>query len=37
MGLGLTTRACYIHFYNYLRFQKKLNSLSPVEYRTKAV
>ncbi|RUT48371.1 hypothetical protein EJP82_00005, partial [Paenibacillus anaericanus] len=26
----------YIRFYNYDRFQKKLNNLSPVEYRTKA-
>jgi len=26
----------YIHFYNHVRFQKKLNNLSPVEYRTKA-
>ncbi|WP_414858779.1 IS3 family transposase [Paenibacillus sp. Soil724D2] len=26
----------YIHFYNHKRFQKKLNNLSPVEYRTKA-
>lgn len=25
----------YIHFYNFKRFQKKLNNLSPVEYRTK--
>lgn len=25
----------YIQFYNYKRFQKKLNNLSPVEYRTK--
>lgn len=27
----------YIRFYNYDRFQAKLNNLSPVEYRTKAV
>ncbi|MED4586744.1 IS3 family transposase [Brevibacillus choshinensis] len=27
----------YIHFYNYERFQAKLNNLSPVQYRTKAV
>jgi putative transposase len=27
----------YIQFYNHERFQAKLNSLSPVEYRTKAV
>lgn len=26
----------YIHFYNHERFQKKLNNLSPVEFRTKA-
>ncbi|WP_372662737.1 IS3 family transposase [Cohnella sp.] len=26
----------YIRFYNYDRFQEKLNNLSPVEYRTKA-
>ncbi|RAV22403.1 IS3 family transposase [Paenibacillus contaminans] len=26
----------YIHFYNNERFQKKLNNLSPVEFRTKA-
>lgn len=26
----------YIRFYNYDRFQAKLNNLSPVEYRTKA-
>lgn len=26
----------YIHFYNYERLQKKLNGLSPMEYRTKA-
>ncbi|MEL1133834.1 IS3 family transposase [Desulfitobacterium sp. THU1] len=26
----------YIHFYNYERLQKKLNSLSPMEFRTKA-
>ncbi|NOU75710.1 IS3 family transposase [Paenibacillus sp. LMG 31458] len=26
----------YIHFYNHKRFQKKLNNLSSVEYRTKA-
>jgi putative transposase len=25
----------YIHFYNNERFQKKLNNLSPVQYRTK--
>ncbi|WP_412846021.1 MULTISPECIES: IS3 family transposase [unclassified Brevibacillus] len=25
----------YIRFYNYERFQAKLNNLSPVEYRTK--
>ncbi|MGI1658476.1 MAG: IS3 family transposase, partial [Desulfitobacterium sp.] len=24
------------HFYNYERLQKKLNSLSPMEFRTKA-
>ncbi|WP_397386297.1 IS3 family transposase [Paenibacillus sp. VCA1] len=24
-----------MRFYNYHRFQKKLNNLSPVEYRTK--
>lgn len=24
----------YIHFYNYQRFQQKLNNLSPYEYRT---
>jgi hypothetical protein len=27
----------YIHFYNHHRFQKKLNSLSPYEYRIQAV
>ncbi|MGO4694951.1 IS3 family transposase [Paenibacillus sp. 2TAB26] len=27
----------YIHFYNYERFQAKLNGLSPMELRTKAV
>ncbi|MFD5022957.1 IS3 family transposase [Paenibacillus sp. NPDC058367] len=26
----------YIHFYNHARFQTKLNSLSPYEYRTQA-
>ncbi len=26
----------YIYFYNYERLQKKLNSLSPIEFRTKA-
>jgi len=26
----------YIHFYNYKRLQKRLNSLSPVEFRTSA-
>jgi len=26
----------YIHFYNYERLQKKLNGLSPMEFRTKA-
>lgn len=26
----------YIYFYNYERLQKKLNSLSPMEFRTKA-
>lgn len=26
----------YIHFYNYERLQKKLNSLSPMDFRTKA-
>nr|WP_156510178.1 IS3 family transposase [Paenibacillus macquariensis] len=26
----------YIHFYNHERFQKKLNNLSPYEYRTQA-
>ncbi len=26
----------YIHFYNYERLQRKLNGLSPMEYRTKA-
>ncbi|WP_161827256.1 IS3 family transposase [Brevibacillus choshinensis] len=25
----------YIHFYNHKRLQKKLNNLSPVDYRTK--
>ncbi|MGI1659810.1 MAG: IS3 family transposase [Desulfitobacterium sp.] len=25
-----------MHFYNYERLQKKLNSLSPMEFRTKA-
>ncbi|WP_441910048.1 IS3 family transposase [Paenibacillus sp. MCAF9] len=27
----------YIHFYNYERLQAKLNGLSPMEFRTKAV
>lgn len=27
----------YINFYNYDRLQKRLNGLSPLEYRTKAV
>jgi transposase InsO family protein len=27
----------YIHFYNYERYQKRLNGLSPMEYRAKAV
>ncbi|WP_353047802.1 IS3 family transposase [Planococcus sp. ISL-109] len=31
-GMG-RKRRCY---YNYKRFQKKISSLSPVEYRTKA-
>lgn len=26
----------YIHFYNQKRLQKRLNSFSPIEYRTKA-
>ncbi|MDI3089659.1 IS3 family transposase, partial [Priestia megaterium] len=26
----------YIHFYNHERFQKKLNNLSPYQYRTQA-
>ncbi|WP_132770520.1 IS3 family transposase [Tepidibacillus fermentans] len=26
----------YIHFYNYERLQKRLNDLSPMEYRAKA-
>lgn len=26
----------YIHFYNYERYQKRLNGLSPIEYRAKA-
>ncbi len=26
----------YIHFDNHSRFQKKLNNLSPIEYREKA-
>ncbi|WP_424768427.1 IS3 family transposase [Paenibacillus sp. sgz302251] len=26
----------YIHFYNYERLQSKLNSLSPMEFKTKA-
>lgn len=26
----------YIHFYNYDRYQKRLNGLSPMEYRAKA-
>ncbi|KAB2336749.1 IS3 family transposase [Cytobacillus depressus] len=26
----------YIHFYNHNRYQKRLNGLSPIEYRTKA-
>ncbi|RKN60047.1 hypothetical protein D7M11_05025, partial [Paenibacillus ginsengarvi] len=26
-----------IHFYNYERLQAKLNGLSPMEFRTKAV
>ncbi|WP_368858221.1 IS3 family transposase [Paenibacillus sp. J53TS2] len=25
-----------MHFYNYERLQRKLNGLSPMEYRTKA-
>ncbi|RHW31198.1 hypothetical protein D1B31_04625, partial [Neobacillus notoginsengisoli] len=25
-----------IHFYNHNRYQKRLNGLSPMEYRTKA-
>ncbi|WP_354519187.1 MULTISPECIES: IS3 family transposase [unclassified Paenibacillus] len=29
------TTFLYIHFYKHKRFQKKLNNLSPVEYRTK--
>ncbi|WP_368853764.1 IS3 family transposase [Bacillus paralicheniformis] len=29
--------ACkHIHFYNHQRFQKKLNTLSPYQYRTQA-
>ncbi|WP_143598493.1 IS3 family transposase [Tissierella carlieri] len=27
----------YIYFYNYERFLKRLNSLNPIEYRTRAV
>ena len=27
----------YIYFYNYERYQERLNGLSPIEYRTKAV
>ncbi|WP_425603921.1 IS3 family transposase [Exiguobacterium antarcticum] len=27
----------YIYFYNNGRFQKRLNGLSPIEFRTKAV
>lgn len=27
----------YIHFYNYQRFQRKLNNLSPYQYRTQVV
>ncbi|MBR7552837.1 IS3 family transposase [Allobacillus sp. GCM10007491] len=27
----------YIHFYNHQRYQKRLNGLSPIEYRTKAI
>lgn len=27
----------YIHFYNHIRFQKRLNQLSPIEYREKLV
>ncbi|MGN7943208.1 IS3 family transposase, partial [Metabacillus sp. 22489] len=26
----------YIHFYNHYRYQKRLNGLSPMEYRAKA-
>ncbi|WP_080787742.1 IS3 family transposase [Aneurinibacillus migulanus] len=26
----------YIHFYNYDRYQKRLNGFSPMEYRAKA-
>ena len=26
----------YIHFYNYDRYQKRLNGLSPLEFRTQA-
>ncbi len=26
----------YIHFYNYYRYQKRLNGLSPLEFRTQA-
>ncbi len=33
----LTTAVdAYIHFYNYERYQKRLNGLSPIEYRDKA-
>ncbi|MGE7128970.1 IS3 family transposase [Lysinibacillus xylanilyticus] len=27
----------YIHFYNHHRYQRKLNSLSPLEFRAQAV
>ncbi|WP_170211395.1 IS3 family transposase, partial [Robertmurraya siralis] len=27
----------YIQFYNHERYQKRLNGLSPIEYRAKAV
>ncbi|MFC0014298.1 IS3 family transposase [Allobacillus sp. GCM10007490] len=26
-----------MHFYNHQRYQKGLNGLSPIEYRTKAI
>ncbi|UTR16753.1 IS3 family transposase [Salipaludibacillus sp. LMS25] len=26
----------YVHFYNHNRYQKRLNGLSPMEYRAKA-